>query len=57
MVNQSHETAHFNNQSKAPKLLVADDDGLSLESLAELLSLNGFEVFKAQSGNRLGNSI
>ena len=52
MVNRSHETAHFSNQSKAPKLLVADDDRLSLESLAELLALNGFEVYKAQSGEQ-----
>ncbi len=35
-----------------PTILVADDDVVSLESLSELLSLSGFSVIMAQSGDQ-----
>jgi PAS domain S-box-containing protein len=45
------EIAHTDNRGTSPKLLVADDDITALGELAELLTLSGFEVVQAPSGD------
>ena len=46
------EIAHTDNRGTSPKLLVADDDIAALGELAELLTLSGFEVVQAPSGDK-----
>ncbi|MGO8820708.1 MAG: response regulator [Desulfomonilaceae bacterium] len=46
------ENAHANNRETLPRLLVADDDVTALGELSELLTLSGFEVVQAPSGDK-----
>ncbi|MGO8878072.1 MAG: response regulator [Desulfomonilaceae bacterium] len=50
--NSEQENAHTNNRETSPRLLVADDDVTALGELSELLTLSGFEVVQAPSGDK-----